>query len=106
MQTTKRLGLAMLVLGLGFMSGCDRHSNKEVFYLVAANQQLPYWQTAAAGFNRAAALYKVTARVVGPANYDPQGELAELQKAVAAKPAGILISVAMWACCSRRSMRR
>ncbi len=94
MQTTKRLGLAMLVLGLGFMSGCDRHSNKEVFYLVAANQQLPYWQTAAAGFNRAAALYKVTARVVGPANYDPQGELAELQKAVAAKPAGILISVA------------
>ena len=32
--------------------------------------------------------------MVGPENYDPQAELAELQKAVAAKPAGILISVA------------
>jgi ribose transport system substrate-binding protein len=94
MHTTKRLALVVLALGAGFLSGCDRHSTKEVYYLVAANQQLPYWQTAAAGFNRAAALYKVTAQVVGPANYDPQAELAELQKAVAAKPSGILISVA------------
>jgi ribose transport system substrate-binding protein len=54
---------------------------------------LPYWQTAVAGFNRAAAQYDVTAKVVGPENLDPQAELAELQKAVAAKPAGILISV-------------
>ncbi|HVZ83541.1 MAG TPA: substrate-binding domain-containing protein [Terracidiphilus sp.] len=94
MHTAQRLALTALALGLGFMTGCERHSTKEVYYLVAANQQLPYWQTAAAGFNRAAAQYKVTARVVGPANYDPQGELTELQKAVAAKPAGILISVA------------
>jgi ribose transport system substrate-binding protein len=55
---------------------------------------LPYWQTAAKGFNQAAAQYVVTAKVVGPENYDPQAELAEMQKAVAAKPAGILISVA------------
>ncbi len=94
MHTTNRLALVVLALGAGFLSGCDRHSTKEVYYLVAANQQLPYWQTAAAGFNRAAALYKVTANVVGPPNYDPQAELAELQKAVAAKPSGILISVA------------
>lgn len=94
MHTTKRLALTALALGVGLLGGCDRHSTKEVFYLVAANQQLPYWQTAAAGFNRAAAQYKVTARVVGPANYDPQGELAELRSAVAAKPSGILISVA------------
>jgi ribose transport system substrate-binding protein len=90
----KQVALAVLALGIAWTTGCDRHSNKEVFYLVAANNSLPYWQTAAAGFNRAAALYKVTAKVVGPANYDPQGELQELQKAVAAKPAGILISVA------------
>ena len=38
--------------------------------------------------------YKVTANVVGPDNYDAQAELAELTKLVAAKPAGILISVA------------
>jgi ribose transport system substrate-binding protein len=48
----------------------------------------------AAGFNKAAAQYKVKAKVVGPENYDPQAELAEMQKAVAAKPAGILISAA------------
>jgi ribose transport system substrate-binding protein len=94
MKTFRGLALGMLALGVAFTSGCDRHTNKEVFYLVAANSGLPYWQTAAAGFNRAAAQFKVTAKVVGPANYDPQGELQEMQKAVAAKPAGILISVA------------
>jgi ribose transport system substrate-binding protein len=62
--------------------------------MVSSNMALPYWQSAAKGFNQAAAQYKVTAKVVGPENYDPQAELAELQKAVAAKPAGILISVA------------
>ena len=69
---------------MGLISGCDRHSNKEVFYLVTANAALPYWQTAASGFNHAAADYKVTAKVVGPENYDPQAELAELTKVVAA----------------------
>ncbi|HEY1985533.1 MAG TPA: substrate-binding domain-containing protein [Terracidiphilus sp.] len=62
--------------------------------MVTTNSALPYWQTAASGFNHAAAEYKVTAKVVGPDNYDPQAELAELTKVVAAKPAGILISVA------------
>src|ERR1039458_2666561 len=94
MKAFKGIALAVLALGILATSGCDRHSNKEVYYLVSANLNLPYWQTAAAGFNRAAAQYKVSAKVVGPDNYDPQAELAELQKAVAAKPAGILISVA------------
>lgn len=93
MKTIKRVALAVLATAVAFTSGCERHSLKEVYYLVSANMNLPYWQTAAAGFNRAAAQYKVTARVVGPENLDPQAELAELQKAVAAKPAGILISV-------------
>lgn len=94
MRTMKCVGLALLALGVAFTTGCERHSNKEVFYLISSNMALPYWQTAAKGFNQAAAQYKVTAKVVGPENYDPQAELAELQKAVAAKPAGILISVA------------
>lgn len=94
MKAVKTCALAVLALAVAFSSGCgDRHSKKEVFYLISANTALPYWQTAAAGFNKAATLYKVTARVVGPEGYDPQAELAELQKAVAAKPAGILISV-------------
>ena len=36
----------------------------------------------------------MTAKVVGPDGHDPQAELTELQNAVAAKPGGILISVA------------
>jgi ribose transport system substrate-binding protein len=93
-MTMKRFFLATLATAVAFISGCERHSTKEVYYLVTANAALPYWHSAIAGFKQAAALYKVTARVVGPDGYDPQAELAELQKAVAAKPAGILISVA------------
>jgi len=93
MKGIRAIGLAMLALAIAFTSGCDRHSKKEVYYLVTANAALPYWQSATAGFKQAAAQYKVTSRVVGPDGYDPQAELAEFQKAVAAKPAGILISV-------------
>ncbi len=93
MTGLRRIALAMLALTVALTAGCNRHSKKEVYYLVAVNRSLPYWQTAESGFNKAAAKYKVTARIEGPANYDPQAELAALQKAVAAKPAGILISV-------------
>jgi len=94
MKAIKKAGIAILALGVGLISGCERHSNKETFYMVTANAALPYWQTAASGFNHAAAQYKVTAKVAGPDGYDAQAELAELTKAIAAKPAGILISVA------------
>jgi ribose transport system substrate-binding protein len=94
MKTMKKVGLAALALAVTFTTGCERHSKKEVYYLVTTNVALPYWQSAVAGFKQAAAQYKVTAQVVGPDGYDPQAELAALQKAVAAKPAGILISVA------------
>ncbi|HUB52245.1 MAG TPA: substrate-binding domain-containing protein [Terracidiphilus sp.] len=95
MKLMKGTAFSIVVLALALTVGCgSRHSPKEVYYLVAANMSTNYWQTAVAGFKKAAAEYGVTARAVGPDNYDPQGELAELQKAVAAKPAGILISVA------------
>src|SRR5580698_9137158 len=95
MRAMQKLVLGALALGVAMTTGCGaRHSDKEVFYLISANAALPYWQTAAAGFKQSAAQYKVTARVVGPDGYDAQAELAELQKATAAKPAGILISVA------------
>jgi ribose transport system substrate-binding protein len=86
--------IALLGVATAFLCGCQRHSDKEVFYLVTANKALSYWQTAASGFQRAASQYKVTANVVGPDGYDAQAELDALQKAAAAKPAGILISVA------------
>ncbi len=95
MKTMNKVALALLAMGVAFTSGCGaRHSLKEVYYLVSVNENLPYWQTVAAGFNKAAAEYKVTAKVIGPDTYDPQAELDALKQAVAAKPAGILISVA------------
>ena len=95
MKTMKFTALAVLALGVPFTLGCgQRHSTKEVFYLISANSALPYWKTAAAGFNKAAAQYKVTAKVDGPDGYDAQAEKDALHKAIAAKPSGILISVA------------
>ena len=95
MNALKTTALAVLALGVVLTSGCGaRHSDKEVYYLIATNVNLPYWQSAAAGFKQAAAQYKVTAKVVGPDTYDPRQELAELHSAIAAKPSGILISVA------------
>jgi ribose transport system substrate-binding protein len=95
MKAMKKSAMAVLVLAIAFTSGCGaRHSDKEVYYLIASNLALPYWQTAQAGFKHAAAQYRVTARVDGPDDHNPQTELAALQKAVAAKPSGILISVA------------
>ena len=95
MRVMQKLAAIGLALGMMFTAGCGaRHSDKEVFYLIATNVNLPYWQTAAAGFKAAAAQYKVTAKVAGPDTYDPKAELTELQNAVVAKPSGILISVA------------
>ena len=94
MKAIKAVAVAMVALGLTFMLGCEaRHTKKEVFYLISVNQALPYWQSAAAGFKKAATEYMVTAKVVGPDGHDPQAELTELNNAVAAKAGGILISV-------------
>ena len=68
MKGMKCVALALVALGVAFTTGCERHSNKEVFYMVSSNMALPYWQAAAKGFNKAAAQYKVTATVVGPEN--------------------------------------
>jgi ribose transport system substrate-binding protein len=95
MTVMQRVAVSGLALGALFTVGCGaRHTDKEVFYLIATNVNLPYWQTAASGFKAAAAQYKVTAKVAGPDTYDPKAELTELHNAIAAKPSGILISVA------------
>ena len=94
MQTVQRTLLLSMTIALLALTGCQRHSNSERYYLVSNNLKLAYWRTAADGFNKAAAEYHVKEFVVGPDTYDPQAELTALQQAVAAKPAGILISVA------------
>jgi ribose transport system substrate-binding protein len=94
MRRTRRALLIVLPLVLGFFgTGCGSHSTSETYYLISNNMGVNYWQTAVAGFRRAATLYGVTAQVAGPNNYDPQAELQALQNAIATKPAGILISI-------------
>src|ERR1700735_3263563 len=94
MKSVGKLLALVLSPSLLLLTSCGRHAQSEVYYLVATNLSLNYWKTAVSGFNAAAARYKVTAKVAGPDSYDPQAELQELNHAVAAKPAGILISVA------------
>ena len=93
MRAMKGSAPALLALAALVLCGCQRHSSKEVYYLIAANMSAPYWQPAITGFKQAAAEYGVTARVAGPDTRDAQAELTALQQATAAKPDGILISV-------------
>ena len=79
---------------LPLLNCAQRHDDKEKYYLVSTNIQVPYWQAAGAGFMQAATQMKVKAWFVGPDKYDPQAQQQEFQKAVRAKAAGILVSPA------------
>lgn len=83
--------LAAVALGCG---GSGRHSSSERYVLVASNINIPYWQTAARGLERAAADLRVQAKLVGPEKYDAEAQRAEFRRVAAEKPAGILVSVA------------
>jgi ribose transport system substrate-binding protein len=89
---TKGIVVALITV-LPLLEGCTRHSKSERYYLVTVNVDLPYWKTAAEGFQKAAADYGVTVDVRGPRNFDPQAEVQEFRSVVALKPAGILVSV-------------
>jgi ribose transport system substrate-binding protein len=92
--------LARLIVGLllcatiATVTGCGYHDDKEKYYLVSANIQLPYWQAAASGLRKATHEMGVLSQFSGPQSYDPQAEVQEFRNAVAAKPAGILVSPA------------
>jgi len=75
--------------------GGSAHDSTEIYYLVAANTKIPYWQAAAAGFSQAATDLKVKSDFVGPDTYDPQAELQQFVKVVREKkPSGVLVSAA------------
>ena len=86
--------ILVIMAVLPLLEGCTRHSKSERYYLIATNTSLPYWKTAAEGFQTSGAKFGVTTDVRGPATFDPQAEVDEFRKAVALKPAGILVSVA------------
>jgi ribose transport system substrate-binding protein len=70
------------------------HEETERYIFVAANISLPYWQEAQAGFQDAGRGLGVKVEFTGPTSYAPEEELEAFRKAVAARPAGILISPA------------
>ena len=64
------------------------------FFLVSVNTRIPYWQTAAAGFTKAAAELQVGATLSGPETYDPAAQQQEFRRIAQSHPAGILVSPA------------
>jgi ribose transport system substrate-binding protein len=89
----KQISFALMMSVLP-LAGCMRHSKSEHFYLVATSTKHAYWQSAWAGFSKAADQYGVTVDMRGPDGFDPQDEVTEFRQVVALKPAGILVSVA------------
>jgi ribose transport system substrate-binding protein len=95
MKTLIKLTVGFLLLATMLsVTGCGYHDDKEKYYLISANIQLPYWQASATGIRRAAHEMGVQSQFSGPDSYDAQAEVQEFRKAVAAKPAGILVSPA------------
>jgi len=91
----RHLSILAIVAALLPFAGCGgRHTPSEKYFLVTANTALPYWQTASLGLTRAANQLGVQAEMVGPEKYDAAAEAQAFRDAVAAKPAGILVSPA------------
>jgi ribose transport system substrate-binding protein len=84
------LGLALLATSL---LSCGAHDSDEYFVFVAANLQVPYWQAAGAGFDKAGKQMKVRTDFLGPNNYDAKAERDALDQAVRQKATGILLGV-------------
>jgi ribose transport system substrate-binding protein len=72
--------------------GSSQHDVQEKYFFVSANTKIPYWQEAAAGFNRAAVQMHVHAEFVGPETYDPKAQHEQFQDVLKQKPTGILVS--------------
>jgi ribose transport system substrate-binding protein len=87
----------VLILSYGCARGQDPRQQRgpsAQYFLISVNIQVPYWQTAGAGFKKAASELQVNAEVAGPSNYDPKAEEQEFSRVVKLKPAGILVSAA------------
>ena len=94
-QLRKMFGFVSLVLiALPLISCGAAHDADEKYVLVSDNLQIPYWQTAVAGFTQSAAALRVKTDVVGPDNFDPAAEQQAFRETVQKKPSGILVSVA------------
>ena len=77
----KQILLVAMITTLSMLvGGCERHSKSEQYFLIATHIGLPYWQSAHAGFTRAAAEYGVTEEMRGPEAFTPTIEVDELDR--------------------------
>jgi len=85
---------ASVSAALVFMTGCSSnpHAPAEKYILVADNTKIAYWQTALQGLSKAVAELGVKGEMQGPDGHDPNGEHDAFRRALAQKPAGILVS--------------
>jgi len=77
---------------LRFVAG-QRHSKNERYYMIATAIKITYFQTAWAGFSKAAEKYGVTAELRGTGGFDSRAEASAFREVVALKPSGILVQV-------------
>jgi ribose transport system substrate-binding protein len=95
-----RFPSSLLVAVALLVGGCNNaiHSSGPEaggqYFLVTVNTQVPYWQTAASGFTKAAAEMHDEGSIAGPGNYDPRAEQQEFRRVAQLQPAGILVSPA------------
>src|SRR6266478_9231058 len=100
MSMTARFLSYLLLTMAFFFSGCTKSLNPTgresggQYFLVTVNTQIPYWQTAATGFTKAASEIQVQGTIAGPNNYDPKAEQQEFRRVAQLRPAGILVSPA------------
>jgi ribose transport system substrate-binding protein len=82
--------------GAALIGSCAKpyHEETERYVFVATNINLPYWQEAQAGFSDAARALGVKGELIGPATYDPDGEVGMFRQVVEQHPAGICLSAA------------
>jgi ribose transport system substrate-binding protein len=90
------LAPALLTAAMICLNGCagGGHEPAEKYILVVDNSKIPYWQTAVRGLNHAATEMKVKSELQGSDSHDINGEREAFRRAVAEKPAGILVSAA------------
>ncbi len=90
--------IVTLTVVVAALAGCgdSEYRRQEMYYLVATNIKLPYWQAARSGLLRAAAEIGVSAEMVGPDTYDPKAQKEEFLRILGERnpPAGILVSAA------------
>jgi ribose transport system substrate-binding protein len=95
MRRLGRISLLLVLTCLFPLLNCGpRHDADENYFLIVVNSQVPYWQTAGAGFLQEAEAMRVHAQFTGPETYDPKAQLQAFRDAVQKKPTGILVSPA------------